>query len=157
MDAVENILLRRLANVCGQPRSNDVVAFLTEYDNATRHTSPEVLNAAATDLIHNQMKDRYWPPIAQCIAAVKKAEKEVAANAVGLAPIANFDAWHNSILDAIRKAENEMAITAQLAKLEPYVEAKWCFKSRLADAIDVAAERATELQIQNARNFAGPQ
>ena len=118
--------------------------FLASFRVVLAGASKEVLDGAWVHLLKTH-GDPGWPTVAACHAAVEAAKKDLRSRGVGLTPIADFDGWFSELLASIRKAETRGEIQSLVDEIKPYVDAKWCWPSRLAEANAVAAARIGEL------------
>lgn len=139
-----NPLVKRLAIVFGEPKTEDPVGFLSEYANAFKGTSKDILDAAA-DVIIKQRKFRAWPTVAECLDAIDAARKQVVQNGIRLEPIENFDTWWAALVARVQTAQAVEEIDAAIAEVKPYDAARWIGKWRLPSLQDMADIRRGQL------------
>lgn len=122
-----NLLIRRLAVLFGEPKTDDPETFSAEYANALRGVDKDVLKTAG-DLIVRERKWRSWPTVADILDVVDRAKAMHNAKArVGmtLTEIPNFDAWWSDLISDVRQASSEAEIQRAIDVMEPYWRAKW--------------------------------
>lgn len=71
-DHVFSTIIGRLLTLYGEPKTENVEGYLTEYAERLKGYSDTELEAAADDLIGRQMF-RSWPTIAECVKACDAA------------------------------------------------------------------------------------
>ena len=49
-------------------------------------------------------------------------------------PIGNFEKWFGDLMSQIKYAKSQNEVDMLLAELKPYVDAQWCFPSRMVEA-----------------------
>lgn len=135
-----NPLVKRLAILFGEPKTEDPVGFLFEYANAFKGTPRDILDAAA-DVIIKQRKYRAWPTVAECLDAIDAAKRQIVSNGMRLEPIENFDSWWTDKVSRVQAAQAVSEIDAVLAEVQPYDAAKWIGAWRLPSLRDIAHER----------------
>jgi len=143
-----NPLVKRLAILFGEPKTEDPVGFLAEYANAFRGTPRDVLDVAA-DVIIKQRKFRAWPTVAECLDAIDAAKKQVVKDGMILPPIENFDAWWSALVARVQVAQSISEIDAAVAEVRPYDAANWIGKWRLPSLLDMAHVRRGQLTGEN--------
>lgn len=139
-----NPLVKRLAIVFGEPKTEDPVGFLAEYANAFKGTPKDVLDAAA-DVIIKHRKYRAWPTVAECLDAIDAAKRQIVKNGLLLEPIENFDVWWASLVTAVQTAQNVAELDAAIAEARPYDDAGWIGKWRLPSLLDMAHVRRGQI------------
>lgn len=75
MSAVIDLMLSRFTTLYGEPKTENLSAFMGEYVSALRNASPDVLRAA-TDALIRTNTHRSWPTIGRCMEAVTLAADE---------------------------------------------------------------------------------
>lgn len=144
-----NVLVKRLAILFGEPKTEDPAAFLAEYANAFKGTKKDILDAAA-EVIIKQRKYRAWPTVAECLEAIDAAKRQVVtASGMRLEPIENFDAWWAAIVERVQGAKTVAEIDAAVAEVKPYDAAGWIGKWRLPSLMDMAHIRRGQLTGEN--------
>lgn len=138
--------LRKMMVLYGEPKTEDVPAFLAEYGNMLKGVDNTTLEAAA-DILIRQRKYRSWPTVAEVLDVVDEAKTYRKHAKTGLQPIKNFDQWWSDRIGAIRGAVNDREIAAEIDQIRPYADAKWIARHRLPYAIECADERRQELDI----------
>lgn len=139
-----NPLVKRLAIVFGEPKTEDPAGFLAEYANAFKGTAKDILDAAA-DVIIKQRKFRAWPTVAECLEAIDSAKKQVVKNGLRLEPIENFDQWWGAMVARVETAQTVADLDAAIAEVEPYHAARWIGGWRLPSLKDMAHIRRGQL------------
>lgn len=144
------IMLDKLTDYYGKPETPNPAGFLAMYQNEFGDLADWVQEAAAMHVIRNQARwGRTWPTIPEIAAAVKKVRERGPA---ALPSIDDFEAWFADLRRQVREAESEHEIVKALSALEPYVEAKYCFPSRMTELEKIGAARSKELRAKQARN-----
>lgn len=139
-----NPLVKRLAIVFGEPKTEDPVGFLAEYANAFKGNSKDILDAAA-DVIIKQRKFRAWPTVAECLDAIDAAKKQIVRNGIRLEPIENFDEWWQQMVTRVQWAHSVAEIDDAIAEVKPYAAAGWIGTWRLPSLLDMAHIRRGQL------------
>ncbi len=139
-----NPLVRRLAIVFGEPKTEDAAGFLGEYANAFKGTPKDILDVAA-DVIIKQRKYRNWPTVAECLDAIDSAKKQLVANGKVLEPIKNFDDWWNDICRRIETAPDRDAAHDVMNEARPYHAARWMAEWRISVLREKLERRCGEL------------
>jgi hypothetical protein len=139
-----NILVKRLAIIFGEPKTEDPEGFLFEYANAFKGIPTHILDSAA-DVIIKQRKYRSWPTVAECLEAVDMAQRQTVAKGKMLDPIKNFETWYEDRLERIRKATTRSEMQDVLDEIRPYDAARWIMPSRMRVALETMEKRCQEL------------
>jgi hypothetical protein len=139
-----NILVKRLAIIFGEPKTEDPEGFLAEYASATKGTEKDILNAAA-DVIIKQRKFRNWPTVAECLDAIESAKKQVVSKGKMLETIENFDKWFEDKIERMRAAKTRPQMQAIMDEVRPYDAARWIAPHRLGQLAKVMEARCNEL------------
>lgn len=139
----ETKFVKRMAALFGDPNSGDIADVIAEYENALKG-EPELVLQRAADLIARQRTIRAWPTVAECLKAVKLV-KGLTGVKGSVPPLTDFDGWWSDRLSMIRSATSPDDIEAQLALIEPYVEAKMISRQRLPEARSHAQARLVQL------------
>lgn len=147
-----NVLVKRLAVMFGEPKTEDSEGFLFEYINATKGTPKDILTAAA-DVIIKQRKFRAWPTVAECLDAIDAAKKQHVAKGRMLEPIQNFESWFEERLERMAKATTREEMQGIMDELRPYDAARWVAPHRLPQLGKAMEKRCEELFGDEARAF----
>jgi hypothetical protein len=139
-----NPLVKRLAIVFGEPKTEDPAAFLGEYAHAFKGTPKDILDVAA-DVIIKQRKYRNWPTVAECLEAIDAAKKQIVAKGKILEPIKNFDEWWDGICRRIDTAPSRDEVHDLLNEARPYHLARWMAEWRMSALVEKAERRCGEL------------
>lgn len=144
--------LRKLMVLYGEPKTDDVPAFLAEFGNMLKGIDGKTLETAA-DLLIRQRKYRSWPTVAEVLDTVDEAKTYRKHAKTGLQPIKNFDQWWHDRIGGIEGAVNEREIAEQIDQIRPYAEAKWIAPHRLPYALNCAEERMEALGIRQSTDL----
>lgn len=139
-----NILVKRLAIIFGEPKTEDPEGFLSEYANATRGVEKDILNAAA-DVIIKQRKFRTWPTVAECLDAIDLAKKMVVSKGKMLEPIPDFQKWFDDKIERMRAATKREEMQAIMDEVRPYDAARWIAPHRIGVVARIMEARCNEL------------
>jgi hypothetical protein len=139
-----NPLVKRLAIVFGEPKTEDPAGFLGEYASAFKGTPKDTLDVAA-DVIIKQRKYRNWPTVAECLEAIDAAKKQIVAKGKLLEPIKNFDEWWADLCRRIDTAASRDAVHDALNEARPYHAANWMADWRMPALVERAERRCGEL------------
>lgn len=72
MSSVHEVVLSRFLTLYGEPKTDNVAAFLDEYERSLGHFSAEVLRRAANKVIDDQVF-KAWPTPGECRKAAEHA------------------------------------------------------------------------------------
>lgn len=74
MSSVHEVVLSRFLTLYGEPKTDNVAAFLDEYERSLGHFSAEVLRRAANKVIDDQVF-KAWPTPGECRKAADYVEQ----------------------------------------------------------------------------------
>jgi SLT domain-containing protein len=85
MTDVSELMLKRFAVLYGEPKTNDLSAFVAEYEHALAGMSREVLTGGANRVIKAQ-EYRTWPTPGECVKACHAEAEHLAVQRERFAP-----------------------------------------------------------------------